>query len=927
MAQSSSSEGNQSYFRYWGKARPRSAEGARYHLLPFHCLDVAACGQELLRLPRFGLHAMSQELRWSPETLTQVFVAFLAMHDVGKFSRAFQELAKDLGAALVDPNKKTSCQERHDTMGWVFLEEYLSPVVGPDYDHSFWSCWIKFIAGHHGLPPKEHIQANSSSMFLREDLAAGQLFLRDVFALLHPHDLPPTQKADRCQIKRLSWRLAGLAVLADWLGSNAASFPYQSQPQPLREYWETAALPRAREAVRAAGFGHAQQRSWSGPGTLFHFPKWTPLQRYAASVELASGPQLFLLEDVTGAGKTEAALLLVHRLMAAGHAHGFYFGLPTMATANQLYDRVGRVYRKLYEDDASPSLVLSHGANHLVPGFRESVLNVAQWPTERSRNGVHDEPLAGSAQCAAWLADSRKKAMLADLGVGTVDQALLGVLPVRHQSLRLLGLSHKVLILDEVHAYDAYTGGLLQGLVKAQATAGGSTILLSATVHSALRRDLIRAYRSGVGLSQTEIASDLRYPLATHVTAAGGLTSQSFATRDHLVRSVGICTLSTVEEALDWVLTMASAGRAVCWIRNTVHDALKAYGMLRGRMNGSGPERKFLQTNDLTLFHARFAMGDRLAIEQQVLRRFGNNSNAKQRCGQVLIATQVVEQSLDLDFDELLTDLAPVDLLIQRAGRLHRHLRRAGGDLAEKTDGRGKPVLHLLAPPRDPNPRSNWYSALLPKAQSVYEDTGKLWLTLEALLDSGRIVSPGMPGEPGSVRALLEKVYNDETAVPDNLLRETSQAQGKRACDKSLSALNLLNLGEGYGGDSSNVWHDRVETPTRLGDESERVYLAREREGALVPLIEAEHHPWEMSAMSLPAEPKLALAPEWQTRFAPMLAVLRQQIPLLADPEVLVVPLVPQEQAWTARCLEDGKPVQVGYSPVFGLTKESGQGA
>src|SRR5690606_25025277 len=183
----------------------------------------------------------------------------------------------------------------------------------------------------------------------------------------------------------------------------------------------------------------------------------TPLQAYAQTVELGKVPQLFILEDVTGAGKTEAAMVLVHRLMASGLASGLYVGLPTMATANAMYKRMSESYRRLYAEQELPSLVLAHGASKLSKAFSDSVA----LSTQTDDKNYENNELSASAYCNQWLADSRKKALLADVGVGTIDQALLGVLPARHQSLRLFGLTNKVLLVDEVHAFDPYMRSLL----------------------------------------------------------------------------------------------------------------------------------------------------------------------------------------------------------------------------------------------------------------------------------------------------------------------------------------------------------------------------------------------------------------------------------------------------------------------------------
>ena len=217
---------------------------------------------------------------------------------------------------------------------------------------------------------------------------------------------------------------------------------------------------------------------------------------------LNSKPQLFILEDVTGAGKTEAALVLTHRLLSAGLADGLYVALPTMATANAMYQRLGEVYRRFYENSALPSLILAHGARDLSDAFRKSVMLSENEAADLNYEDGHkeqDQELSATAYCNAWLADNRKTALLAVVCVFTLYQALLAVLPARHQSLRLLGLGRKVLLVDEVHAYDSYMQRLLDALLEMHARQGGSVILLSATLPQTMREKLVAAFHRGIG--------------------------------------------------------------------------------------------------------------------------------------------------------------------------------------------------------------------------------------------------------------------------------------------------------------------------------------------------------------------------------------------------------------------------------------------
>ena len=905
-----------SYYLYWGKASPQSQDGERFHLLPFHSLDVAACGQMLLGLPSFSLKPLAEELGWTQAQVESLFIFFLALHDLGKFARAFQGLMPDLSPDLVPADASKRYGKRHDTLGWLLwcqdLTEDCPAEDLPLPEHELWAVWLRSVVGHHGKPPEEVADGGLTGLevgdfFLRADRRAAREFVQAVSSWMLPDGLPVPSREQLKIIRRHAWRLAGLAVLADWLGSNQAFFPYKSTALPLQEYWALA-QPQAHQVVSTSGLTWQALRSWSNPLELFDYLcEPTPLQAYAATVTLEDGPQLFLLEDVTGAGKTEAALILVQRLMQAGKAHGLYFALPSMATANQMYQRVGDVYRRLYEPQAQPSLILSHGARQLVDGFRHSILQTAE-----QVNDCRYQPDEGSAsvQCNAWLADNRKKALLAEVGVGTLDQALLAVLPARHQSLRLLGLAGKVLLVDEVHAYDPYMMTLLKTLLAAHARQGGSAILLSATLPLAARDELVAAYRFGLGAQEDNVLEDNRYPLATQ--AGQSLASHACETRPQLRRSVAVLPVHNEAGVVDLVVEQAKAGRSVCWIRNTVDDARRAKQLLA----------EHLPSEKLSLFHSRFAMGHRLDIEGQVLALFGKHSIGKERAGQVLVGTQVLEQSLDFDVDLMVSDLAPVDLLIQRAGRLQRHARQANGDPA--TDGierREPPVLYLLTPQPDNEPQANWYTTLFPKACYVYPDTGKLWLGARALLRSGCIVTPGEPGQSGAVRELVEAVYGDDIDdVPDSLKKASQDQLGKDMAMQSQAHFNALRLDKGYCIDSSARWYEDHMVPTRLGDETQTLYLALWRDGELHPLCAEGAYPWEQSAVRIGAHYAKELAPDWMSQFSGPMEVLRNRYRLLEEP-AFILPLVESESGMMAKVLDEkGRVLEMHYDLQKGLS-------
>lgn len=837
-------------FRYWGK----TAEDGSYHLLPYHCLDVAAVGWLLLAPDRPLSKWLSSKLGVSAEWLRQWFAFCLALHDIGKFATAFQGLKANLSEYLVPAVKGMPYNERHDSLGFLLWRKVISCFWGASESEAgidvsanqlrVFELWLKIVTGHHGIPPKEVLNRHQD-FFTENDEQAAKSFCQAVSQLFLP-DIDLDILADkqfRKKLQQYSWILSGITVLADWLGSSLSAEQYRSDEIPLDEYWFKKALPQAEQIVSAVNLTPTRCAPFAGIRHLFPFIEQpTPLQEWSTSVAVNDQPQLFIFEDVTGAGKTEAAVTLCHRLLTAGAADGVYAGLPTMATANAMYLRLGKAYRRLFSSKKKPSLVLAHGARHLSDVFRESV----GLPDNTAKDGHYEKgELSGGTHCHAWLADSRKKALLAEVGVGTLDQALLSILPARHQSLRLLGLTRKILLVDEVHSYDPYMNLLLQTLLQAHAANGGSAILLSATLPNAMRNDYVRAFCAGVGCETPVLSENAGYPLVTHV-APDVFFEDAVATRRAVARSTAIEWLKSEQKTLELIRKQVEQGRCVCWIRNTVGDARAAFDALA--------RCEWLKKERLSLFHSRFAMIDRQRIENETLTFFGDDSNAETRCGRVLVATQVVEQSLDLDFDVLISDLAPIDLLIQRAGREHRHIRdEFGNRIREKgaTDRRDLPVFYILAPEPTDTPEETWLKGVLPGTQAVYQHVGQLWLTQQILLKE-RVVEPIK-----NSRILIEAVFGEEaqTLIPEALRNLSWEAEGDASGKRGIARLNRLDLSKGYSrrsAEDSGGWDEDTNIPTRLSEQTVDVVLVIEKNGQLHPYAPVERFPWDMSTFSLP---------------------------------------------------------------------------
>jgi CRISPR-associated endonuclease/helicase Cas3 len=789
---------------FWGKARPNSTGDSKAHPLLAHSLDVAAV-------------AVLMSQHQLPIVDPRMLGFLVSLHDIGKVSRPFQaKAAAHWPVDVLGPYRfdETPSGPSHDTVGASVLSHSLanqfSDILPAPVGRLFgWNHGNKLhlwraLAGHHGRPPRieDHL---SKEVFCPACGTVAAQFIDIMRMVFRP---PVWTRPAEQQVIRLSWRLAGLTTLADWVGSRQAWFPYVTMSDvmdPGRYFWGHA-LPHAAAALAAAGLVAASPAPFTGLRGLFpgiELP--TSVQRWAEAVALPAGPVVAVIEDLTGSGKTEAALTLAHRLLAERRADGVYLALPTMATANAMFGRLSEAYRGLFAADGHPSLALAHGRAALNTAFVAAI----EGDASRARRTADPADEPAEAHCTAWLAQDRRRALLAQVGVGTLDQALLAVLPVRHAPLRLHGIAGKVLIVDEVHAFDAYMRHELATLLRFHAALGGSAILLSATLPKKLRGQLINAFRDGLGAPAADLAGTA-YPLAT-IAGADAVAETHCLPRSGLPRRVMVTRLPDPATAVARIVTAAQAGAAIAWVRNTVDDAIEAVALLRA--TGIEP----------LLFHARFAMTDRLAIEAAVLRRFGVRGVAAERPG-VLVATQVVEQSLDIDFDLMVTDLAPADLLIQRAGRLWRH------DRGNPRCVQG-PELLVVSPEFVDDPPANWIKAALPGTAAVYGDHALLWRSAREVFWRGAIVTPD------DMRPIIEAVFDRGAvgAVPPGLAASDQTAHGKGLGHTGLAAQNVLDLRKGYSIDAG-LWDPDTNTPTRLEDRPHvTLRLASLRDGIIVP--------------------------------------------------------------------------------------------
>ncbi|CDG20176.1 conserved hypothetical protein (Similar to unknown protein YgcB of Escherichia coli) [Xenorhabdus poinarii G6] len=845
---------------YWGKAKKNPYSDENYHLLAYHCLDVAAVGQLLLAPHKKITQDLADFLALSPESLQNLFSFFLVLHDIGKFASAFQQLYSPENTDLIKPKQRKpygSQYFRHDRMGLYFWnkiqDDVLLALVG---DHGLpggekvpnipaqktLMVLMQCMLGHHGKPIDDKDWGAITDFTEPQNVDDATAFIHDLLNLFQPH-LPLEKllsKEWRRHLQQVSWQLAGIVVLADWIGSDSYYFRYQTKALSLAEYWQIS-QKQAQMALNGIDIHHSPVISpYTSIQDYYHFAP-TPLQKWAEEVPIDDAPQLFILEDVTGAGKTEAALTLTHRLMQAGAADGFYFGLPTMATSNAMLDRIAKHYHQMFdtENGKLPSIVLAHGAREMNDHFRDIILT-----SEHNDSDYTRDDTTATAQCHQWLSDSNKKALLASVGVGTIDQALLAILPRKYQSLRLIGLNRKVLIFDEVHAADEYMFTLLKSLLSLHLHQGGSVVLLTATLSLKQRQKLVDTWLSAREIPIQKL-QETAFPLATQVTLdpANPLIETPLLSRADVSRTVAVKTVNHLDECVQLALNAAQSGQCVVWIRNSVDDALHAFRLIQPQMD---------KPENCLLFHSLFILHDRKAIENRVLATFGKKSTREQRQGIILITTQVFQESLDADTDVMISDICPIDDLIQRVGRLHRHTRDANGTYQQGiTDSRLPPELYLHAPEWDDHPNADWLSKNFRNTQYVYRSGGRLWLGLRELR---RLKAIRMPTE---ARTLIEAVYGEDAdeQIPDALKPKDNDEMAKAQAKEAIARSQALRWqSDGYSKRSAHGWYDdNGDINTRFSDiETVSVLLVRLTEsGELMPWINDEKFPVQLSTIKV----------------------------------------------------------------------------
>jgi CRISPR-associated endonuclease/helicase Cas3 len=737
--------------RCWGKT---GQEDWDFHPALFHMFDVGHVAQQLLTSPASPRWRciLGQALNTEPETLVDWLPWFIAMHDIGKISVPFQAQNQTQKLRLEKEGFtfgrwKPKDALYHTVIGQIFLKDLLKKeYVELQLPRYLNDAWREMIGGHHGIFAPASLETTQTLNYIQEPEEWSQLRLKTA-QILQEYLLcqMPSPWPEPGNVSAAIMALTGFTILCDWLGSDSRYF----SPQPYTELADYIDLSHqsAHKAVVEAGFF---QPSRSNAPTAFAelFPQCVPLRPLqqaidAIPLEILSQPCLAIIEAPTGEGKTEAALALAHRLAQSSGADEFYCALPTTATSNQMFLRIQNYLRDRLGLATQANLV--HGQAFLI------------------RDDLQIEPLDNGdnqSQAALEWFSPKKKALLAPFGVGTVDQAELAALNVRHNALRLIGLAGKVIILDEVHAYDTYMTTIIEQMLRWLAALGSSVILLSATLPVSRRAALIKAY--GVE-ADGDPAKQAAYPSLWLGSQAGTYHVTPPAYQPERTFHLNFLHVPHDDAATkaQWLLDSVAEGGCACWITNTVDRAQKLAQAISDLDS----------TVDLLILHARFPLDERQLLEELIRQKYGPGGNRPIRS--IVVGTQVLEQSLDLDFDVMVSDLAPIDLLLQRMGRVHRHQN-------------SRPQAHQL-------PRL-WVNCELDPEQPDLLKMGNDRFYTEYILQKTwqTIAARTAITLPADYRPLIEAVYSGDLPSPDNLLFAAWQKLDKQ--EKNALGEALLRL-------------------------------------------------------------------------------------------------------------------------------------
>ena len=806
--------------------------GGEWHHLAHHCADVAACFEVIASLPVFRGRLEEAARRVLASATFSRLSVLTFLHDAGKLHPGFQ--AKGWPEDFWRGSRHGHVLEG----AAIFLEDNLN-IIALSLCKAELARWglaqdsglLFSVLAHHGRPIYyDRTAANSwepvkTPHFTYDPVSASKeigAMVRRWFpeAFLHESEQLPSRP-------QFAHFFAGLVALADWLGSDRRFFPFVRDLDPG---YISQARKHARRAISAIGLDVTDLRENLVGRTNFHqatgFAAPNTQQQLVGSSALEE--QLLIFEAETGSGKTEAAFWRFARLFDAGLVDGLYFALPTRAAAVQLHGRINQMLQHFF-GALAPEAILA------VPGYFKSGeaegVALPDWQVRWDDDGRIDE----EKLTARWAAENCKRFLAATVAVGTVDQAMLGALRVKHAHLRSAAISRCLLVIDEVHASDSYMAEVQGHLLTMHLDRGGYAMLMSATLGSRARSRWLQ-----VAQPAYEDAVQTVYPALWCSKQAAPATSDSESPQKQVAMSL-VQTMAA-EPCATLALDAARRGARVLVIRNTVEAAVATWQAVR---QAGGEQLLLTVHNGPALHHGRFAPEDRRLLDRAVEQAL--SPKLRKDSGILVIGTQTLEQSLDIDADYLFTDLCPVDVLLQRIGRLHRHAA-----LCRPSDFR-VPASTVLAPekglarllkPAFENGLGAWKrNGVL---QGIYRDLSILELTLRL------IASHTVWRLPAMNRMLVESATHPERIealhreLGQEWIQYSNQVIGAEIANQGLARNVLLPFKTPFEEVQFPTDEERIRT--RLGGEGARVRFVEPVVSPLGEQIQAVTLPEHWSA-------------------------------------------------------------------------------
>lgn len=784
---------NETQLCFWAKT---IKENGLWHNLLWHLIDAGMVTRTLWdrSLSDDFKQEIANTLSLNLLETRNLLSFWVSLHDIGKAGPAFQrkwepgkQRIKHAGYNFPPSPEIISGYHGHATT-WILCTYW--DEEHKIQDKSFYKALATALGGHHGEFPSavDILQSPYQRDHLGDILwkTAREGLIKQLKTIFAPPEIfmPPSGMEHSNALLIL---ISGLTTTADWIASNNTYFAFDDGSMPLKTYLLKSA-EESQTALHDLGWD-----GWKADGTPLAFtqlfPSIIPNPLQTAFIEqtknLAS-PYLIILEAPTGSGKTESALYLADKTIQQEYKSGIYIAMPSQATSNQMFERTTKFLSRRYEEQML-NVQLVHGAALINESFSKIRIQGV---------GQDQQKAQGNIIGAEWFLP-RKKSLLAPFGIGTVDQTFLSVMRCKHFFLRLFGLAHKVVIFDEVHAYDVYMLEIFKRLLSWLRMVNTSVIILSATLPEQSRFELLQTY--------SEQAEDAPIPEVEFPRLSISTQKQIQVVPLGKTDSRTISMQWLAEEELTTTLLnkLAHGGNAAI-ICNRVDATLEIYERLLEVFPG----------DELLVFHSRFPYFRREQIESCVKTRYGKNCSSRPKRS-IVIATQVIEQSLDLDFDLMVSALAPVDLLIQRVGRLHRHQSNENPPIRppELTE----PQLILLLPDQQSGLPS------FTKDRSIYAPyiLQRTWFTLRDL------TSLSLPAQSDE---LIGNVYSEEfiEKIPADLwqsMQENLRKMLDKEDEESLKAVNQLvqrpnrrmlgNLQIGFDDEHDPASHSIMQTLTR----------------------------------------------------------------------------------------------------------------